>query len=368
MPQTANNSAPSAQPNATNSSAQRAMPQSANSSESSAQPNAANTSALRAVPQNEHNSATAQFNAASSATNNSAQRPATQSTNNAAPSAQPNATNNSTQRAMPQSANTSAPSAQPNATNNSTQRAMPQSTNTAAPSAQPNAANNSASSAQTHVLPPRVAAPQPEVTLVNRVLPGDVKLFEPEGSPGGCASGECLVPPPLVLEEQEPEPEAPPTPTHIVGDDEKWRRAVDALRNASPRHGKSLSYARFLGFTPEGVKLAFPTDAAFHRAQIVGLSRAMIEAELARSLGRPVKVLEDTTAAALQSAPKSIAELEATDRNTRERSIEEKVRMHPALRNVLKHLGGNLEHISYLEPTPKKPIAADEGDGSPPVD
>lgn len=218
---------------------------------------------------------------------------------------------------------------------------------------------------------PRPPSAEPEVTLVNRVLPGDVKLFEPEGSPGGCASGECLPPPPLVLEEQEPEPEpeAPVVQTSARAlDDDRWRRAVEGVRGASPRHGKSLSYARFLGFGPEGVKISFPENATFHRAQIMGLSRSMIEGELAKSFGRPTKLLEETNAAVLQTAPKSIAEVETSDRNNRERDIEIKVKAHPALMNILKHLGGSLEHITYLEPAQKVRIASDESDAGPPVD
>lgn len=216
-----------------------------------------------------------------------------------------------------------------------------------------------------------------EVKLVTRVVPSeatdekDVQLFEPEGSPGGCASGECLPPPPLQLEEQalpEPEPEPAAPPMSRVGDDELWRRAVEHLRNASPRHGKSLSHARFLGFVPEGVKLAFPPDAAFHRAQVVGMSRAMVEAELSKSLRRPIKLVEDTNAAALAAAPKSIAEVELSERNTRERGIDDRVKGHPALRAIARHLGGTLEHISYLEPVAKAPRAADDSDAAPPVD
>lgn len=157
----------------------------------------------------------------------------------------------------------------------------------------------------------------------------------------------------------------------VASEADQWRRAVDAVRDASPRHGKSLSYARFLGFVPEGVRLAFPPDAAFHRAQVTGMSRAMIEAELTKVLRRPIRLVEDTNAQALQSAPKSIAEVEASDRASRERSIDEKVRAHPALRNVLKHLGGALEHVSYLEPVarPAEPTnTPDEGDGGPAVD
>lgn len=224
---------------------------------------------------------------------------------------------------------------------------------------------------------PASASREVEVKLVTRVVPGeatderDVQLFAPEGSPGGCASGECLPPPPLQLEEQAPEPDAEheaAAPTSRVADAELWRRAVEHLRNTSPRHGKSLSYARFLGFVPEGVKLAFPADAAFHRAQIVGMSRAMVEAELGKSLRRPIKLLEDTNAAALEAAPKSIAEVEQSERSTRERGIDDKVRAHPALRAIARHLGGTLEHVSYLEPVAKAPRAADDSDAAPPVD
>jgi hypothetical protein len=176
------------------------------------------------------------------------------------------------------------------------------------------------------------------------------------------------------MHEADDEPEPPPPVSAanrtVATDEEKWKRAVDAVREVSPRHGKSLSYARFLGFTPEGVRVAFPADAAFHKSQVIGMSRAMVETELARSLGRPIKLIEDTNAQAIASAPKSIAEVEATDKSTRERGIEDKVRSHPALRNVLKHLGGALEHISYLEPVARQPTAAapDESDAGPPVD
>jgi hypothetical protein len=224
------------------------------------------------------------------------------------------------------------------------------------------------------------------------VLPGDVKLFPQEAGPEGCASGECLpdgtpiaaavvkpVPvsaPVFELPEVDDEPElAPVIPARSAptNDTEKWRRAVESVREASPRHGKSLSYARFLGFVPEGVKVAFPQDAAFHRSQVIGMSRALVETELAKALGRPIKLVEDTNAAAVAAAPKSIAEVEASDRSSREKTIDEKVRSHPALRNVLRHLGGSVEHIAYLEPVTRQPVAlapspVDEGDAGPPVD
>lgn len=250
-----------------------------------------------------------------------------------------------------------------------------------------------------------------------------MKLFAPEGSAEGCASGDCLpettpgkgtgpptgsdarsgqragseasAPPagpasgngaapgggpsapaalrpasPPADERDDGDDDAPAAPSaRPVDDAALWRRAVDAVREASPRHGKSLSYARFLGFTAEGARIAFPPEAGFHRAQVTGMSRAVVEAELARALKRPIKLVEDTSAQALQAAPRSIAEEEASDRATREKAINDKVRAHPALRTVVKHLGGALEHVTVLD-APARPVvaAADEGDAGPPVD
>jgi len=203
------------------------------------------------------------------------------------------------------------------------------------------------------------------VRLINRVLPvspsdpvdvpdAEEKLFAPEGSAEGCASGECL-----------PEPSAPPPVFKAPQTDaDRWKAAVDLLRQENPRHGKSLSYARVMGFTPEGVRVSFPPDAAFHRTTVLGMSRAIVEASLSKIFGRPTKILEESGATALQSAPKSIAEVEASDRQVRETSIDGKVRDHPAIRNVLRFLGGQIEHIQYLEPgkveLPRPAAAADE--------
>jgi hypothetical protein len=152
----------------------------------------------------------------------------------------------------------------------------------------------------------------------------------------------------------EHEAETPSPPQKLERDEQKWARAVEALRQLSPRHGKSLSHARFLGASPDGVLVSFPADAAFHRAQIVGMSRSMVEAELTKVFGRPTKLMEDTLGAGL-TAPQSIAEVEQVSRTSREHAIESKVKQHPAILNILRHLGGQVEHISYLEPLERKP-------------
>jgi hypothetical protein len=268
-------------------------------------------------------------------------------------------------------------------------------------------------------------APVATVTAPVRASQDEPKLFAPEGSAEGCASGECLpettgaptpsksnanaagnpspapaktasssptapvakvpptsnpsttavqspmangstarVPAPAAASEPvEPLPADEPDelPGRVETEHDRWAKAVEAMRQASPRHGKSLSYARFLGFTPEGVRVAFAPDAAFHKAQVTGMSRAIVEAELTRALGRPMKLQDESNTTAYQAAPKSIAEVEASDRQTRETGIDRKVREHPAIRSILKHLGGAVEHIAYLEPAQQPRSVAPAG-------
>lgn len=90
------------------------------------------------------------------------------------------------------------------------------------------------------------------------------------------------------------------------------------------------------------------------------MSRSLVEGALEKALGRPIKLVEDSDPHAFQAAPRSIAEVEASDRATRERLVEQKVREHPATRAILRHLGGAIEHIQVLEPL-EEPLAGASG-------
>ncbi len=172
----------------------------------------------------------------------------------------------------------------------------------------------------------------------------DAKLFAPEGSAEGCASGECL-------------PETPKSAPVTDSPGARWKAAVDAVRAASPRHGKSLSHGRFVSMEPGTIKLFFPNDAAFHRSTVFGVSRQLIEEELTKHFGRPTKVLEDTSSNAAKASTESIAEEEAKETAARHSAIDARIHQHPAIKNVLRILGGSVEHVQYLEPAPKAPTA-----------
>jgi hypothetical protein len=181
----------------------------------------------------------------------------------------------------------------------------------------------------------------------------DERLFPEEGSAEGCASGECL-PDASPASEPEPEPEPPPTsngrdnPGLSAG--ERWRAAVESVKAASPRHGTALANGRLLWLRAGEVGVGYIATAAFHRTQVSGgTGKALVEKVLSEHFGRLTRLLvEEATGEAASTL--SIAEQEAQARDAHQQSTEGKVRSHPAIRAVLKILGGEIEHIQVLEP------------------
>jgi hypothetical protein len=125
---------------------------------------------------------------------------------------------------------------------------------------------------------------------------------------------------------------------------------VDRVRKASTRHGASLAFARLLWIRPGEVAVAFPKEAAFHRSTITAQSgKALIEKELAEHFGGPTRlVIEEAPELAAAAGP-SLAEEEARSRAAHEKSTDQMVRSHPAVRAALRVLGGEVEHIQILE-------------------
>jgi hypothetical protein len=207
----------------------------------------------------------------------------------------------------------------------------------------------------------RVTEPAPEVRVTNVRRPAepapepaaDERLFAEEGSAEGCASGECL---PDAPPAPEPEPEAAPPPTNHGRDNpgqpagERWRAAVESVKAASPRHGTALANGRLLWLRAGEIGVGYIPTASFHRTQVAGgTGKALVEKALAEHFGRPTRlVVEDATGEAATTP--SLAEQDSQARTAYQQSTEGKVRSHPAIRAVLKHLGGEIEHIQVLEP------------------
>lgn len=203
---------------------------------------------------------------------------------------------------------------------------------------------------------------------------GAVSPLPPVVHPPPKGQAVALSPPPNAI--PPPLPSAPepaslenevPAEGAVVTNHDRFKRAVEALRQENPRLGKSFSHARFVTVDGATLKVAFPADAGFHRATVFGSGRDAIEALLSKIFGRTTKLHEDTSTAALQEAPKSIAENEASARAAREQRIEAAVRTHPSVVNVMKILGGQLELVHVLEPESPRG-SAEEAERDEPVD
>lgn len=198
--------------------------------------------------------------------------------------------------------------------------------------------------------------------------PKDVRLFAPEVSAEGCASGECLpevevAPAPVVLATPVVVPPLAPT-TPVSKDDpgrtltERWRAAVETLKSESARHGSSMSHAFVLWMRPGQVSVAFKPEAGFHKTQATTQSgRATIEKSLANHFGIPTRLVVDEQASI--TGP-TLAEMDLREREARELSTDTSVRGHPAVRAALRILGGELEHVLHLEPAPTGPPSTDD--------
>src|SRR5262249_18821333 len=142
----------------------------------------------------------------------------------------------------------------------------------------------------------------------------------------GCASGECM-PEPAKEPERDAEKdadEAETAATKALPAAERWRAAVDVIRLANPRLGKPPSFGRLVSLGLGDARLAFPTDAGFHRATVFGHARTELESVLTQHFGEKVRLVEEKSDAVFAAAAKSVAELEATAKATRERDIEQR--------------------------------------------
>ena len=141
-----------------------------------------------------------------------------------------------------------------------------------------------------------------------------------------------------------------------------WKQIVDKVRTASPRHGKSLAFGRLVRVAPGEVVIGFTSESDFHRTTVSGAGKAIIEQAMSEVTGRPTRLVIDANGA--QTAPPSIAEEEAKERAAHERSVDYRVRHHPALVSAMRILGGELEHVQVLERERPAVVEADPSDES----
>jgi hypothetical protein len=228
--------------------------------------------------------------------------------------------------------------------------------------------------------PAPVTAAPPVVSVVNvRVPAPPPSLRAPEPPPPLLApepppSVLAPEPPPIDYDSEEEPPPAPRNPppapasrpepgSHVQ--QERWRAAVEKVKEASARHGKSLAFGRLLWIRPGEIAVGFSKTDDFHRFTITsGSSKALVEKALSEHFGqRTTLLVQDAPNLPQGSLPASLAEQDAQDRATHTRTTDAKVRTHPATRAVLRVLGGELEHIQVFEK--ERPAAPASTEGEP---
>ncbi|AKQ68143.1 DNA polymerase III subunits gamma and tau [Myxococcus hansupus] len=177
-------------------------------------------------------------------------------------------------------------------------------------------------------------------------------------------------PEPTLASEPEPEPPAPVVTRSRDNPNlpliERWRAAVETVKSSHPRQGAALANGRLMSMRGGEIVLGFLPVAGFHRMAVNSTAgKAAVDRALAEHFGRAVKLtLQDASPDDPRLGP-SLAEQDAQSREAHEKNTDSKVRNHPAVRAVLKFLGGEIEHIQVYEPErPGAVPAADTPDDS----
>ncbi|MBL0692751.1 hypothetical protein JJE73_03915 [Comamonas sp. JC664] len=188
--------------------------------------------------------------------------------------------------------------------------------------------------------------------------------------PWAAAPRPTPAPEPTVASEPEPEPPAPVVTRSRDNPNlpliERWRAAVDTVKSSHPRQGAALANGRLMSMRNGEIVLGFLPVAGFHRMAVNSTAgKAAVDRALAEHFGRAVKLtLQDVAPDDPRLGP-SLAEQDAQSREAHEKNTDSKVRSHPAVRAVLKFLGGEIEHIQVYEPErPGAVPAADTPDDS----
>jgi len=124
---------------------------------------------------------------------------------------------------------------------------------------------------------------------------------------------------------------------------------VETIRQRSARLGTSLAYGRLVALRPGEVVLAFPRNAGFHRATVAGSGQAALERELSELWGAATRIVLDDSNPGAAGASPSLVEREESLRVAREKTLETKIRQHPAVEASIRILGGEIERVEVLD-------------------
>jgi hypothetical protein len=124
---------------------------------------------------------------------------------------------------------------------------------------------------------------------------------------------------------------------------DRWRKAIDAVRERKPMLALHLAEGRLLWLRPGEVAIGFTPEKKFHRGQLdVREADALLTGWFGASTVLKVQDAAD-------DAPSSVAEDRRRAREERAKRLRAEAEASPAVQAVKEVLGGEIEEIRVLD-------------------
>jgi DNA polymerase-3 subunit gamma/tau len=134
-----------------------------------------------------------------------------------------------------------------------------------------------------------------------------------------------------------------------------WARLVDRVRQVKPSVASVLEHARVLRFDPQGVELGFPANTFYWESVRDADARSVLSQLLQEQLGQVVPLKLAPLDGDADDAPASLAAMNDESRRLRLQKIQQVALAHPAVREAITVLGGEItEVVPLAEPEPTR--------------
>ena len=127
-----------------------------------------------------------------------------------------------------------------------------------------------------------------------------------------------------------------------------WARLVERVKVERPAIASVLEHAQVLRFGPDGVELGFPARTFYWESAKDPEVRALLARMLAEQFGQAVRLELSALDPGAGDAPASLAAAHDESRRRREREIHETAIGHPAVKQAISVLGGEVTAVKPL--------------------
>ncbi|MBN1962073.1 MAG: DNA polymerase III subunit gamma/tau [Deltaproteobacteria bacterium] len=127
-----------------------------------------------------------------------------------------------------------------------------------------------------------------------------------------------------------------------------WARLINRVRELKPALASVLEHAHLLQFTPQCVELGFVPKTFYWDTAHDKEFRAPVEGLLKQQFGQPVKLILTPIDTQAKTVTTSIAAQKDEDQKQRQRDLESTAVAHPAVRQAISVLGGEITGVVPL--------------------